>query len=140
MVAPGADFSGEVRIARRDGKPWVLKGTDLRSPSGDSSKPEIKFEATRSEKGDAQTIKVTGKAPDQPGFRYSGELVLSTDVPGEETVRVRVMLTVRPNNAASPGAPGFNPSQGPQGPAKPVVPTKGNDSGAAGVPAAAPKK
>lgn len=123
VVVPGADFSSEVKVTRKDGKPWLLKGTDLRSINADPNKPEISIATTRSENGDTQTFKLTGKAPNQPGYRFTGELVLSTDIPGEETVRVRVMLTVRPNAAGSPGAPNATGSPAAPGlkvPGKPV--------------------
>jgi hypothetical protein len=145
VVAPGADFASEVKVTRKDGKPWLLKGSELRSINADPNKPEISIATTRSESGDTQTFKLTGKAPTQPGYRFTGELVVSTDIPGEETVRVRVMLTVRPNAAGSPGAagtPGLGSTPGTKAPGiqptekkEPVKPT---GTPAAGVPGAGP--
>lgn len=135
VVAPGAPFSGEVKIARRDGKSWALKGSELRpANANDPVKIDIKAEATKSEKGDFQTIKVSGVAPEQAGYRYTGELVLATDIPGEEAVRIRVLMTVRPN-PGQPAAPG--PNVGPI--ANPAKNVKGNPGLApAGKPEAAP--
>ncbi|MEK6701918.1 MAG: hypothetical protein AABZ53_06625, partial [Planctomycetota bacterium] len=76
-----------------------------------------------------------------------GELVLSTDVPGEETIRVPVYLTIRPKGGAAvptvgkspqlippvqPGSPFVTQPQNPGAPAPTGVP------GAGSVPA--PKK
>jgi hypothetical protein len=140
VVAPGADFGTEIKVTRKDGKPWLLKGTELRSMNpNDPTKPEIAVTTSRNENGDTQTIKLAGKAPNQPGYRYTGELVLITDVPGEEAVRVRVMMTVRPNAAGSPGGQPKNPSLVPSSaPAKdqPVKRPAGTPAG--GVPGAGP--
>lgn len=133
VVAPGAEFSGEVKVARRDGRAWTLKGAEIRNAAQDSVKPEMNVVATKAEKGEGQTIKISGKAPDQAGYRYTGELVLATDVPGEEAVRIRILLTVRPNNAGSPGGPVVPQTNPPKAP----YPTKGSDtlSPTGGVPA-----
>lgn len=143
VVAPGADFGTEIKVTRKDGKPWLLKGTELRSMNPtDPNKPEIAVTTVRSENGDTQTIKLTGKAPNQPGYRFTGELVLMTDVPGEETVKVRVMMTVRPNAAGSPGSQPKNPGvvPGATAPAKGAAPKPAPAGGtpAGGVPGAGP--
>jgi hypothetical protein len=123
VVAPGADFTSEIKIASRDAKRWTLKGTEIRSLNPDGSKPEMSITTTGSETGDVQTIKITGKAPSTPGARFNGELVITTDVPGEETLRARVLLTVRPAaGTASPETPAGSPSGA--APAKRTAPAK----------------
>jgi hypothetical protein len=118
VIAPGGDFKSEIKVSSRDAKKWTLKSSEVRSLNPDGSKPEMTVTAVGSEGGDVQTIIIAGKAPTTPGARFNGELVLTTDVPGEETIRARVLLTVRP--AAGTQSPGVAP--GGTGPARPATP------------------
>lgn len=94
----GADFSGEVKIVHKSAKPFKIRGTDLRA----ITEPPVPMEVivTASPTGEGTTIKLVGKAGETP-LRYTGELVLSTDVAGEETIRVPVYLTIRPKGSAA---------------------------------------
>lgn len=107
VVVEGTAFAGELKINRRDGKAFAVKATDLRTVAGQAV--EVKID-TKTTSPDAVVLSLTGNAP-MGNIRYTGELVVTTDVLGEETIRVPVYLTVRTANASVP----VNPENSPVG-------------------------
>ena len=102
----GGEFTGEVKVVHKTGKPFKIKGTDLRAIT-EPAVP-ISVSVVASPAGEGTTIKLSGVAGETP-LRYTGELVLSTDVPGEETIRVPVYLTIRPKGSAAAPTVGKTP-------------------------------
>lgn len=99
-------YQGETKIARKDGKPFKITETKAVSDAG--GELGMKIDAVPSPDGNGYTIKLSGATGDKPA-RFSGKLVIGTDVVGEERVEVPYYLTVR-------AKPGTTP---PAGPARP---------------------
>lgn len=120
VVVEGSPFSGELKISRRDSKAFKVKATDLRTIAGQAV--DITVEPS-TPAADSVVLKLSGKAP-MGNIRYTGELVITTDVPGEETIRVPVYLTVRTagSNGAVPSEPPASKFPGGTPPVKPVAP------------------
>lgn len=100
VVQPGQSFAGEVKISRRDGKPVKILKAEVKPLS--EQPVDVTAALTSDAAGTMHTIKLSGVAP--AGVpRYSGELLVTTDVPGEEMVRIQTFLTIRPGAAAPTG-------------------------------------
>jgi hypothetical protein len=87
-----APVAGEVRITNRKNQPFKILSAELKplTQTPANLKTEIVAAGT-----DSYVIRITGNAP-SAATRYAGEITVKSDVPGEETIKVQVYLTVRP--------------------------------------------
>lgn len=106
LVTPGQPFSGELRLVNRTGKPFAVNETSFKAIG---EPVELAAVPSKTGNGETYTIHFTGKAPERPGS-YQGDVIIKTDVPGEETRTVRYFLRVRPApGTPTPGQPGAAP-------------------------------
>jgi hypothetical protein len=90
VVQPGAAFGGEVKLSHREGKPFKITGTELKALTPGVTL-DMKVEVV--EAAGVHSIKISGTAP-AGQLRYMGELAVSTNMPGEEAMKIPVSLTV----------------------------------------------
>jgi len=97
-LAPNQDISTTFRIAPRAERPFkVLSVTEEPAPVPVPNNPqgspgakmfEVSFTEDSSVPIHAWVVKLTGKAPGEGGGTFRGDMVIKTDMPGEETVKV----------------------------------------------------
>jgi hypothetical protein len=103
MLAMEQEIISTVRLSPRAGKAFKVTGI-MDEPVAGTMGQLFHFETSEDTSTTPSTwvIKGTGKAPNQPG-RVSGEWVISTDLPEEQTIRIKYNGFVRqPQNAQDP--------------------------------------
>ena len=84
-LAPGAVINSQVRIGSRTGKPFkVVKAVDAPIGHGVFA---VEVSQDRSVQPPAYILTITGAAPDTPGA-FRGDIVLTTDIENEQTLRI----------------------------------------------------
>jgi len=115
-LQPGQAMKSEVRLTSRDGKPFKVMSV-AEAPAGQPMfTTQVSEDATVTPP--AYVITVTGTAPIAPGA-FRGELVVTTDVKGEETLRVPYFGFAR---APRPATTQITPPATPAVPPKPASP------------------
>ncbi len=113
VIQPGESFQRTFRVTSRSGKPFNIIGNEQSTGLAEPMKLDIK----PVEGSAGYEITVTGRAAEQAS-PLTGNLMLKTDVKGEETITIPLRGNVRPRPSAppSPAAPSLD---GPVGPALP---------------------
>lgn len=113
VIQPGESFQRTFRVTSRSGKPFNIVGNEQSTGLAEPMKLDIK----PVEGSAGYEITVTGRAAEQAS-PLTGNLILKTDVKGEETITIPLRGNVRPRPSAppSPAAPTID---GPVGPALP---------------------
>lgn len=110
-IMPNQVVTGQVRLTSRDGKPFrVVKAEDV--PQGSRSNFVVTVSEDASVQPPAYVITMTGAGPGAPG-PFRGELVVTTDLADEQTVKVPYFGFVRAAPRQVPGAPATGPAQRP---------------------------
>jgi hypothetical protein len=110
-IMPNQVVTGQVRLTSREGKPFrVVKAEDV--PQGSRSNFVVTVAEDASVQPPAYVITMTGAGPGAPG-PFRGELVVTTDLADEQTVKVPYFGFVRAAPRQVPGAPATAPGQRP---------------------------
>jgi hypothetical protein len=85
-VAPGCPFESAIRLTRPSGEPFEIGSAEVSR----SSQPgvAVRAEAIAEPGVSGYDVIVSGQAGDEPG-RFRGQVVITTDVPGEERLNLR---------------------------------------------------
>ncbi len=110
-MMPEDKFEREVVVWRQGGQPFQITKAEIVN----CQLPGVKVETSPFDQGDAKgyRVKVSGQAAANPGT-FGGVVVLTTDLPREPKVEVRLSGVVRQqanigNQPAAPGAPAGQP-------------------------------
>ncbi|MFA6044240.1 MAG: DUF1573 domain-containing protein [Phycisphaerales bacterium] len=93
-LQPGQTFTSEVRLSARNGKPFKVTKVEEQSGTPGKSFSEIKFAEDTNTTPPSYVVTVTGTAATTPGG-VRGDLVVSTDLPGEEQFKVAYFGFIR---------------------------------------------
>jgi len=100
-VEPGSSINQVVKLTSRSNKPFKVEKVEEQA-SGSSKMFTIAVAEDKSVTPSAWNLTLTGQAPQSGAFR--GDLVVTTDLPDEKTVKVQYYGFVR---NAQPAQPGF---------------------------------
>ncbi len=107
-MMPDDKFEREVVVWRQGGQPFEIKNAEVVN----CLLPDVKVQTEKFDQGDAKgyRVKVSGQAGKNPG-QFGGMLVLTTDLPREPKVEIRLSGVVRQqaNLGNQPGAPAGQP-------------------------------
>lgn len=116
MIRQGSAFEKTIRVHSRSKNPFVITGAAMAPDS--LIKADVAFAPAESgSAANAWVITIKGTAPNTVGL-IRGELVVTTDIAGEETLRIPVYGTFRADSGG-----GLTPSTPP--PARPATPPSG---------------
>lgn len=85
-VSPGSPFESTIRLTRPSGEPFEIRSAEVSR----SSQPgvAVRAEAIGESGVSGYDVIVSGRAGDEPG-RFRGQVVITTDIPGEERLNLR---------------------------------------------------
>lgn len=101
-VKGGQPFSGEVRVATRAKSGFKILGVKQREPF--TTKVDVEVRPAEVGREDAYVMTIKGVAPNVKSGPLQGELVVQTDIKGEEEVKVPFYAFVRVGQPAAPAS------------------------------------
>lgn len=105
-LSPGAPISAQFTLSARNGKAFKVLKTDD-APVSARAFSKIEFREDTSTTPPSYIITMTGQTSDQGG-QVAGQILVATDVPGEEQVKVPYFGFARAVPKAAPAAPKAN--------------------------------
>ena len=95
ILNPNQQFTKQVRLSHREGKPFEIIDATVNSTTLDTM--TVSIVPLPETNGAAYDLILAGETMDKNGS-IQGEVVVSTDIPGEESVRMRIAGSVRKTN------------------------------------------
>lgn len=93
-LQPGQTFTSELRLSARNGKPFKVTKVEEQSGTPGKSFSDIKVVEDTNTTPPSYVVTVTGTAATTPGG-VRGDLIVSTDLPGEEQFKVQYFGFIR---------------------------------------------
>lgn len=93
-LQPGQSFTSELRLSARNKKPFKVTKVEEKSGSPGKAFADIQFREDPNTVPPSYVVTVTGTAPTTPGA-IKGDLLISSDLPGEEQFKVQYFGFIR---------------------------------------------